>query len=528
MDRSMKLLIVEHDLFDIDLLRYELSKAFPNHEAEVVQTEQEFIAALAHRPHIILSDYSLPSFDGARAFEIKQKLAPEIPFILVSGTIGEEKAVELIKNGVTDYALKDKLYALAPKIVRALNEAEERQRKRSIEEALLKSEANLRAMFDSTDVGFLFLNPDGTVLAFNPMSQHWAQYSFGVELKVNMNFKDLLIKDRLMPFSVLAGRVMAGNEVSYETNYPKADGTVSWFYIHAKPVTGEDKTVIGICIAVSDITASKQAEEEIKKLNTGLEERVKERTTELMEANTALEAFSYSVSHDLRSPVRSVMGFAQIINKEHGHALNAELKELFTHIESSSKRMNAIIDDLLALAKCGKDKLHKTNVNMHNLFYGVWDNLLFSTAHKATLKMQEMPVVYADSSMLEQVVVNLLSNAIKYSSKKEKPEITVGCEEGAESYTFFVKDNGAGFDMKNYNRLFNAFQRLHSIGDFEGTGIGLTLIKRIVEKHGGEVWAEGVVGEGASFYFTLPKLTGRLIKGGKNNLSSSAEPGQHA
>ncbi len=520
MNRSMKILVVEHDLYDIDLLRYELSRAFPNHIAEVVQTEADFCKALESRPDIILSDYSLPSFDGTRAFEIKKQLAPDIPFILVSGTIGEENAVELIKNGVTDYALKDKLYALAPKIVRALNEAEEKQYKKSVEEALLKSEANLRAMFDSTDVGFLFLNPDGTILAFNPMSQHWAKHSFGVKLTTNINFRSLLTAENLNAFNTLSARVMGGKEVSYETSYPIAGGSPTWFYIHAKPVTDEQKTVIGMCIAVNDITANKQAEEEIRILNSGLEERVKERTTELIEANTALEAFSYSVSHDLRSPVRSVMGFAQIITKEHGHALTAELKELFTHIESSSKRMNAIIDDLLALAKCGKDKLQKGDVNMTNLFYSVWDNLLFSNSHQAAIEVRPMPVVYADSSMLEQVIVNLLSNAIKYSSKKEKPVIKVGCEEGDDRYTFYVKDNGAGFDMKNYKRLFNAFQRLHSIGEFEGTGIGLTLIKRIIDKHGGEVWAEGTVGEGATFYFTLPKGN----KAGNNNRKGAGLP----
>ncbi len=523
----MKILVVEHDLYDIDLLKYELSRAFPNHTAQVVQTEKDFRSALEQKQDIILSDYSLPSFDGVRAFEIKQEIAPDTPFILVSGTIGEENAVELIKNGVTDYALKDKLYALAPKIIRAMNEAEDKRRKKSMEDALQKSEANLRAMFDSTDVGFLFLNPDGTVLAFNPMSQHWAQHSFGVELKTNMSFTELLIPERLFAFNALAGRVLKGKEVSYETNYPNADGALTWFYIHAKPVTDENKTVIGICIAVNDITASKQAEEEIRQLNMGLEERVKERTTELIEANTALEAFSYSVSHDLRSPVRSVMGFAQIINKEHGHALNAELKELFTHIESSSKRMNAIIDDLLALAKCGKDRLQRADVNMDGLFYGVWDNLLFASSHRATLQIQPLPVVSGDSSMLEQVVVNLLSNAIKYSSKKEKPVINVSYNEAGDKFTFCVKDNGAGFDMKNYNRLFNPFQRLHSIGEFEGTGIGLTLIKRIVEKHGGEVWAEGEVGQGASFYFTLPKTNWQNTRGDKNINVPGPEPGRH-
>lgn len=386
MEREIKILIVEHEASDIDLLKRELVKSFKNHSAMVVQTEVDFARELVDfAPHIVLSDFSLPQFDGISAFVVKQRICPDVPFILVSGTIGEENAVDLIKRGVTDYAIKDKLYTLAPKILRALNEAAEKEEKRKMNEALEASEASLRV------------------------------------------------------------------------------------------------------------------------LNTELEQRVQARTAELTEANSALEAFSYSVSHDLRSPVRSVMGFAQIINKEHGHALQGDLRELFTHIEKSSKRMIAIIDDLLALAKSGKDPLRITEVDMHQLFSNVWDSICFNTPHNAVIGIEHLPVVQADASMLEQVVVNLLSNAVKYSSKKEEPQIQVGCMETTEAFTFYVRDNGAGFDMQNYNRLFGAFQRLHGLNEFEGTGVGLMLIRKIVERHQGKVWAEGVVDEGATFYFSLPK-----------------------
>jgi PAS domain S-box-containing protein len=513
MDRKMKILILEHDPSDIDLLKYELKRSFPLHTSQVVQSEKDFVSALLDfEPNIVLSDYSLPAFDGVTAFQITQKIAPNTPFILVSGTIGEENAVELIKSGVTDYALKDKLYALVPKVIRALNEADDKQLKKKMQESLQTSESNLRAMFENTDVGFLFLNTDYTVVAFNQVSDHWASDLFGLELKENANFKKLLTPERLIDFTSFAGRILKGNDVTYETNFPKTDGGIIWYNVNGKPVTDKGK-VIGLCIAVTDITSRKTAEEEIKKLNTELEERVKIRTAELVEANTALEAFSYSVSHDLRSPVRSVMGFTQIINKEYGHGLNEDLKELFGHIEKSSKRMNAIIDDLLALAKFGKEKLQIMEVDMHKLFSNVWDHLLFTNPHNAVIEMVPLPKVPADGSMIEQVVVNLLSNAVKYSSKKEKPLIKIGFEETEDGIIFYVKDNGAGFDMKSYDRLFGAFQRLHGVSEFEGTGVGLMLIKRIVERHGGSVWAEGKVNEGAVFYFSLPKsmpTTGRL------------------
>jgi len=387
MNQNFKILIVEDDANDVELLKYELRRAFPNHTAYLVQTQNDYTGALlSFSPDIILSDYSLPGFDGISAFEIKQRMAPAIPFILVSGTLGEENAVELIKSGITDYAIKDKLFSLAPKITRALHEAEETAKKQAYEQAL-------------------------------------------------------------------------------------------------------------------------------KKLNTELEERVQARTAQLVEANTALEAFSYSVSHDLRSPLRSVLGFSQLIKQDYGHAFNADMHDMFGHIEASSKRMNAIIDDLLALAKCSKDQLHTSAVDLNQLFAGVWDNILFASPHIACIEVEQLPTVNADGSMLEQVIVNLLSNAIKYSSKKRKPHIKVGCNTTAEGYTFYVQDNGAGFDMNDYDRLFSAFQRLHPLTEFDGTGVGLMLIKRIIEKHGGKVWAKGKVDEGATFYFSLPAALPQAVNG---------------
>ncbi len=258
-----------------------------------------------------------------------------------------------------------------------------------------------------------------------------------------------------------------------------------------------------LCQANSEL---KDAENEIKKINGELEERVKKRTQELTAANTALEAFSYSVSHDLRSPVRSVMGFVKIINNEYAKSLSPDVKDLFAHIETGSRRMNSIIDSLLILAKYGKEKLRLEKVDLNLLFQSVWDHILFVEPHAAALKMETLPTVSADAGMLQQVVINLLSNAVKYSSKTENPCVEVGCTINPTHVVIHVKDNGAGFDMKYYDKLFMAFQRLHGMNEFEGTGVGLMLVKRIIDRHSGTVWAEGKVNEGATFYFSLPVL----------------------
>jgi PAS domain S-box-containing protein len=261
----------------------------------------------------------------------------------------------------------------------------------------------------------------------------------------------------------------------------------------------------GLSIFIRDISERKRAEIVINELNENLEERVKLRTEELTAANKALESFSYMVSHDLQSPLRTLIGFTNIILEKHSPEFKPELKELFNFILNSSRRMNSIVDDLLKLAKFGNEKLTMTSINMNALFQRIWDNLIQNTPSNAQLEIDELPNIKGDESMMEQVVINLLSNAIKYSSKNEQPHINVGYFNSGEAPTFFIKDNGVGFNMEYYNKLFGAFQRLHAARDFEGTGIGLLLVKKIIENHGGLVWAESKVNEGATFYFTIPE-----------------------
>ena len=296
------------------------------------------------------------------------------------------------------------------------------------------------------------------------------------------------------------------SENSFEHRIVRKDGTVRYIHSISRFEFDSNGKPTGLYGVAQDITERKEAENEIKGLSEHLEERVQQRTADLSEANKALEAFSSTVSHDLRAPVRAVTSFAKIIQKEHGDKMEPEVKELFGYIEESGKRMGAIIDDLLKLAKCSNGQLKLEPVDMTSLVNGIWLNINRTTHHNAKLELAELPVVYVDMSMLQQVVVNLLSNAIKYSSKKEEPVVTVWCEQTDENVTFYFKDNGAGFDMERYDRLFEAFQRLHNARDFEGTGVGLTLVKKIIEKHGGTVGAEGKVGEGATFWFSLPKV----------------------
>jgi signal transduction histidine kinase len=235
-----------------------------------------------------------------------------------------------------------------------------------------------------------------------------------------------------------------------------------------------------------------------------LEQRVADRTAQLEAANKELEAFSYSVSHDLRAPLRSIIGYSDILKEDNFEQLNESGRQILNTVQQNARKMNTLIEDLLQFSKLGKKPLEKTLVNSHKLVQHIIEEMDPALTTKASISVSEVYPVEADIALLKQVWINLIGNAIKYSSKKECPVIEIGSYKNGNEITFVVKDNGAGFDTRYADKLFGAFQRLHKYDEFPGTGIGLALVQRIVNRHGGKVWAEGKVNQGAAFYFTLP------------------------
>jgi signal transduction histidine kinase len=248
----------------------------------------------------------------------------------------------------------------------------------------------------------------------------------------------------------------------------------------------------------------RRREQELRELNAELERRVMVRTAELEEANRELDAFSYSVSHDLRAPLRAINGFSQILMEQHADALPADGRRYLDLVSHSANDMGQLIDGLLAFSRLGQQQLERRLVDVETLTRAlVTDMTAEGAAARAEVSIGELPAAYADPALLRQALVNLLSNAFKYSRDRPTPRIEIGSLCESEVITYFIRDNGTGFDMRHADKLFQVFQRLHRAEEYEGTGLGLALVARIISRHGGRVWAEAKPDQGATFYFTL-------------------------
>lgn len=249
---------------------------------------------------------------------------------------------------------------------------------------------------------------------------------------------------------------------------------------------------------INDITDHVQAQDEIRLLNEELERRVQERTREL-------EAFTYSVSHDLRAPLRAIDGFSRILVEDFGFRLDKEGKRLLEVITRNIHKMGRLIDELLGFSRLGRVQLNHSRVDMNMLVNAVMDEVLTPDQRdRAEIQLEQLPDSLCDGQLMHQVWINLISNALKFSSEKKRIEIAISSETKDSHVVYKIRDNGAGFDMKYYSKLFGVFQRLHSENEFEGNGVGLAIVQRIIQRHRGDVWAHSTVGEGSTFYFSLP------------------------
>jgi light-regulated signal transduction histidine kinase (bacteriophytochrome) len=290
-----------------------------------------------------------------------------------------------------------------------------------------------------------------------------------------------------------------------QTQLRRRDGEPIPIDDSAAPIRDDQGRTTGAVLVFRDSSERLRAEMEIRELNEQLEQRVQARTAQLTAANQELESFSYSVSHDLRAPLRAINGFSNILMDRCATQLDAEGKRLLGTVCQAASRMGQMVDDFLNLARVGRQPLHLIPADMNTLVTEALADLGAEAKRpNLTITVPPLPSACVDPALLRQVWVNLLANAVKFSAQRERPAIEVNGRFGGNELIYSVKDNGVGFDMDYASKLFGTFQRLHSNEEFEGTGVGLAIVQRIIRRLGGRVWAEGLVDHGATFFFALP------------------------
>ncbi|HZY79731.1 MAG TPA: response regulator [Cyclobacteriaceae bacterium] len=434
--------------------------------------------ALNSQIDLIILDVQMPKMDG---FEVSQILksnyrTKEIPIIFASAEMKEHHSImKGFEEGAVDYLFKP----LDPEITRAkvavllklqMQKKELIEKNASLERAalLINNSADIIGIVDAPTMKFEQINPAFTnILGYQPDEIYGAKIdSF------------ILEDDR---------SVLKDVRHSFETRVYCKDRSIKWLQWNI--VAKDNKWFVN----ARDIT-------QIMQLNNDLQSNV----LQLESTNKELESFSYSVSHDLRSPLRSLMGYSQILGEDYSEILGDEGKRLLTVIQRNALKMNSLIDDLLEFSRLGKKELGRQVVDMKAIVENLVSEVNSTAKQPVVFNVDEIPSAQADLALITQVWTNLISNAVKYSGKKSNPVVSVSSYPENGHTVYVVKDNGAGFEMSYADKLFGVFQRLHKQEDFEGTGIGLAIIHRVITRHGGKVWAEGKVDEGATFYFSLP------------------------
>jgi light-regulated signal transduction histidine kinase (bacteriophytochrome) len=282
-------------------------------------------------------------------------------------------------------------------------------------------------------------------------------------------------------------------------------GRIVWVLISSNPMRDEEGHFVGVLGTVTDITQRREAEQQVLELNETLERRIAERTAQLEFSNRELEAFAYSVAHDLRAPLRSISNFTLALTEDCAAQLDAMGQDYLQRIRGASLRMSELIDGILSLSRVSRTELQSMDINLSALARSISEQLQrWQPERTARFSLQEGLVDQGDPNLLRSVLENLLGNAWKFTRERAVAEIAFGVlPEARPQRVYFVRDNGAGFDMEYQAKLFGVFQRLHTQQEFEGTGVGLATVQRILRRHGGRVWGEGHVGQGATFFFTL-------------------------
>ncbi|WP_298273549.1 ATP-binding protein [Geobacter sp.] len=530
----MKTLIVDDKADDRKLLRMNLERR----GCEVIEAadgESALALAQEHRPRLIISDALLPRMDGFQLLRSIRSDASlrDTPFVFYTAVYTAPKDEELAHSlGADAYIAKpvepEKFWQELQTILEgcrlkklrrdvAMISEEEYLRRygevvaTKLEEKyheLLENEAMLRLVMETLPVGVWIIDHDGLILRSNPAGEKiWGGARYvGMERYGEYRGWWADTGKRIEPHEWGAARAVTKGETSLDEviEIEAFDGRRKTILHSAVPLRDQMGRIVGAIVVNQDITERKRAENEVRRLNEELEARVAERTRELEGANRELQAFNFSISHDLRAPLIVIDGFVKAVLEDYADRLNETGVDYLGRVRSACQRMGQLVDALLSLSRLTRESLNLKEVDLSGIARSVMQEFSHLDPERAvTVRIAEGVTALGDQQLLRSVMENLLGNAWKYTARREGAEIEFGAMEEGGNTVYFVRDNGVGFDMTYADRLFVPFQRLHRADEFKGTGIGLATVQRIVLRHGGRVWAEAQPDRGATFYFTL-------------------------
>lgn len=492
----MRVLLVEDNPGDARLIREMLNEVSGTpFDVECVESLAQGLKRAGEAAFdMLLMDLNLPDSRGLDTLRRMNSQVKEAPIVVLTSLADEAVGLKAIQAGAQDYLIKGQVNG--DMLARSMRYAIERKRAEvylHLQSAALESAANAIVIADR-EGRIIWVNP-----AFTRSTGYTLEEAQGQNPRMLKSGKQDQAFYRNLWETILAGRVWHGEIVNR-----RKDGSLYTEEMTVTPVRNTGGEIAHFVAIKQDITERKRAEEEIRRLNEQLEQRVIERTALLDAANKELDAFSYSVSHDLRAPLRAIDGFSQALLEDYRARLDAEGQDALLRVRGGAQRMAELIDDLLQLSRVTRVEMHREAVDLSALAESVVRDLQRAEpARRVEVAIQPDLRAEGDAKLLRIALVNLLSNAWKFTGPRSVARIELGLQNGGER-AFFVRDNGAGFDMAYAGKLFGTFQRLHDASEFTGTGIGLATVQRIVNRHGGRVWAEAAVDQGATFYFTLP------------------------
>ncbi len=504
MKPELRVLHLEDNRTDAVLIEALLREQGLPCEIERVQTRADFVAALEQGDFdLIFSDFTLPGFDGFSALDLARNKRPDIPFLFVSGTLGEEVAIDTLKRGATDYVLKQRLSRLAPAVRRAIAETEERAATARAEQALIQSEFKYRHLFEClSEAAFLSETGAGRVLDANNQAEVLLGRARAEIIGLGQDqFHPPATFEELR--QVMAAAAHNPARVSFEGEVLTRNGQAIPVQISAAPLTLYGRRLL--LALYRDLSGGRQIEQELRGLTGELERHLRNRTGELAAVRQELEIFSRFLDQNLRPRLLTMAGCAQQVVTRDAPHLDASTGLALTLIRNGAQQTEQLLDRWLAYTRLLDKPLKHSSLDMTALAQSAFEELIQACPDRVfRFDQAPLPPARGDPEEIRQVFTQLFDNAVKFTRGRNPAVIDVSARADAGYNTYYIRDNGVGFPAADAERLYGLFQRLHPDDQFEGVGLGLALVRRIIQRHHGQVGAEGRPGYGALFCFTLP------------------------